>query len=398
MFDFTLTDVTLAEDGQMVQNAAISVKAGRIVYAGPLTGLPLPPVEPLLPGKGWLVAPGFIDLQLNGGYGFDFTQQPDTIPAVAARLPETGVVAFLPTFITSPLAEYPAKLDLTAAAGREITGAFVLGAHLEGPFLNPAKCGAHRADLFVAPEPAALAALSPLAAIRLVTLAPEQPAGLAAIRWLREQGIVVSMGHSAATTAEALAAIEAGVGYGTHLFNAMRPLDHREPGLAGVLLTSTTTRCGLIVDGIHVHPRMVQLAWQSRGAAGLTLVTDAMAALGMPPGQYAIGGQEVRVDQTGARLADGRLAGSILRMDQAVRNMVTFTGCSIAAAIRMASTTPAEVLGLDDRLGHLRPGYPAHLVVLDHSGHVQATIVAGRVRYATSETGQQFKESHLGLR
>lgn len=389
--NFTLTGITLVEEGHLTENGAIAVQAGQIVYAGPLTGLASLPAGPQMMAEGWLAAPGFIDLQLNGAYGFDFTRQPDTITAVAAQLPETGVVAFLPTFITSPLADYPAKLLAVAAAQRETTGALILGAHLEGPFLNPAKCGAHQASLFIPPELASLVSLSPLEVVRLVTLAPEQPSGLAAIRWLRERGITVSMGHSLATAAEALAAIEAGVSYGTHLFNAMRPLDHREPGLIGVLLTSPATRCGLIVDGVHVHPRLVQLAWQCRGAAGLTLVTDGMAALGMPPGHYPIGDQVVQVDETSARLADGRLAGSILRMDEAIRNMVAFTNCSLAEAIRMASTTPAEVLGLEDQLGHLRAGYPANFVILDHMLHIQATIINGSVKYATPAAHQRFE-------
>lgn len=383
--DFTLVGVTLIEDGEAIENAAIVVKTGQIVYAGPLANLSPLPADRLISGQEWLVASGFIDLQLNGAYGLDFTRQPETISTVAARLPETGVVAFLPTFITSPLDTYPDKLAAVTAAQRKTEGALVLGAHVEGPFLNPVQRGAHNAAWICPPTPATLAHLFPLEAVRLLTLAPEQPDGLAAVRWLRQQGVIVSAGHSGATAAEAEAAFEAGVTYGTHLFNAMSPLHHREPGLPGALLTSTQVKCGLIADGIHVHPQMLRLAWQCRGAAGLTLVTDAMAAMGMPPGEYGIGDQVVLVDKTGARLHDGRLAGSILQMDEAVRNTVAFTGCSAAAAIRMASTTPAEVLGLSHQMGHVRPGYPANLVILNRSLQVQATFIAGEVKFAAPE-------------
>ncbi len=164
----------------------------------------------------------------------------------------------------------------------------------------------------------------------------------------------------------------------------MPPLHHRKPGLIGALLTQSAVRCGLIVDGIHVHPAMVKLVYQSLGAGGITLVTDAMAAMGMPPGTYAIGDQTVIVDDISARLENGTLAGSILRMDQAVTNMVQFSGCSMAEAVRMASTTPAEVLGIQDRFGHVLSGFPANLILLNANGQVQATWIEGYLAYQSA--------------
>lgn len=385
--NFALTHIACNEDGQIAQDHAIIVQDGKITYSGPNDDCPSLKGYAVLDGseKSWTLAPGFIDLQFNGGYGEDFTANPHSITSVAARLPETGVVALLPTFITSPLDDYSEKLEATLHAQKPAQGippgSMVLGAHIEGPFLNPDSRGAHNASLFRDPTPQALEYLDPRQAIRLLTLAAEKPGGLHAVRALTGDGIVVSIGHSQATYEEAQAAFKAGVSYATHLFNAMPPLHQRKPGLIGALLTQSSVRCGLIVDGIHVHPAMVKLAYQCLGANGITLVTDAMAAMGMPPGTYAIGDQTVIVDETGAHLENGTLAGSILSMDQAVRNMMQFSGCSLAEAVRMASTTPAEVLGLQDHLGHVLSGYPANLVLLDAGGQVQATWIEGRLAY-----------------
>lgn len=387
--EFALNHVTLIEDGAATLDSSILIQGGCIkaIKAGQVSHVrTLRSVD----GHGWLVSPGLVDLQINGAYGHDFTQDPGAISIVAERLPETGVVAFLPTIITSPIQEYPAKLRTVLAAIGHERGARVLGAHLEGPFLNPEKRGAHNPKLFCPGGLSALACYSPLEAVRLVTLAPEMPGGLAAVRWLSQRGVIVSAGHSAATSDQALEAIEAGISFVTHLFNAMPALHHRQPGLTGLALTSPTLRCGLIADGVHVHPLMVRLAWQCRGTKRITLVTDSMAAMGMPEGRYPISGQTVIVNNQDARLKDGTLAGSILCMDQAVRNMVAFSGCSPAEALRAASTTPLEVLGLGDRMGHLLPGFPADLLILNEALQVEATLVRGHVVYATPQAQERL--------
>ena len=258
-------------------------------------------------------------MQLNGAYGADFTNDGRAVASVAARLPETGVTAFVPTIITSPWAEYPNRLREVREASRNLAGARVLGVHLEGPYLNPAKKGAHNPAFLRAPNVDEMLRWAD-ESVRMVTLAPELPGALDAIKALRARGIVVSAGHSNATCEQAMAGFDAGLGWVTHLFNAMRALGHREPGLPGATLTSPVP-CGMIVDGIHTHPSIVKLAYRAKGASSLTLVTDAMEAMGMPPGRYRLSDREVIVDETSARLADGTLAGSILTMDQAVRNI-----------------------------------------------------------------------------
>jgi N-acetylglucosamine-6-phosphate deacetylase len=289
------------------------------------------------------------------------------------------VTAFLPTIITSPFDAYPTRLQEVADAMRITEGAKPLGVHLEGPYLNPTKRGAHDPSYLRPIDVEEMLDWADSALVRVVTLAPELPGALEAIRALRRKGIVVSVGHSNATLDEAKAGFEAGASWGTHLFNAMSALNHREPGVPGAILTSTL-RCGLIADGVHTHPAMVELAYKAKGASGLSLVTDAMEAMGMPPGRYGLGGREVLVTEERAHLADGTLAGSILKMDEAVRNMIDFTGCSLTEAVRMATHTPAQVLGLR-RKGAIAPGYDADLVILDKSLQVISTIVAGMLVY-----------------
>jgi N-acetylglucosamine-6-phosphate deacetylase len=332
-----------------------------------------------------VIVPGFIDLQFNGGFGFDFTADPAGVPACAARLPETGVTGFLPTVITSPYADYPAAWASIRAAQAAANGARILGIHLEGPYLNPLRKGAHNPAYLRPIDPLEVAAWADTGMPTLVTLAAELPGGLEAVRSLAHRGVIVSIGHTDATCQQAMDAFEAGVGWGTHLYNAMRPFTHREPGVIGALL-ATDIPCGIIPDGIHAHPAAVQAAFRAKGPDQLTLVTDAMQAMGMPPGKYSLAGAQVTVSEQDARLEDGTLAGSILSMDAAVRNMIAFTGCTLAQAVQMASSTPARLLGLQNRLGVIRPGCQADLTVLDTDLQVAATIVAGRLEYQRTGT------------
>jgi len=374
----TLAGPTLLPDGRIVESL-VTLREGRIAAIAPAT--PASRAQADLQTDG-VIAPGFIDLQLNGGYGCDFTIDPASIAHVAEHLPQTGVTGFLPTCITSPLDAYKGWLqtaeEVSSAVNSGGGGARVLGFHLEGVYFSPHKAGAHNPD-YLRPvnvdEILTHYAASPL--VRIVTLAPELAHAHDAIRALRERGIIASAGHTNATFAEAQAAIHAGIGWGTHLFNAMHDLRHREPGIAAALLLSSVP-VGLIVDAVHLHPAIVQMVYRMKGASGITLVTDAMAAMGMGPGTYNIGGYTVNVDDHSARLPSGTLAGSILTMDAAVRHLIEQSGCSPAEALTMASRTPADLLGIPDK-GRITPGAAADLVLLDTELQVQATLVAGNV-------------------
>lgn len=375
-------NVTLLTPHALLRDGALLIDQDRIEALGERSSIVYPPQAEIIDGRGGYLAPGWIDVQVNGGYGWDFTSEPGSVWEVGARLPQQGVTAFLPTIVTSPVETVQeAQQILRQGPPPDYRGAQLLGLHVEGPFLNPVKRGAHNPDYLRLPSLEMVESWPLDAGIRLVTLAPELPGALELARTLVERGVAVSAGHSLATWEEAMAGFQAGVSCGTHLFNAMPPLDHRNPGLPAALLTYPGVRYGMILDGIHVHPGAAALAWRAGGASRLVLVTDAMAALGMPPGEYLLGDMEVVVDGASARLRDGRLAGSILRMDQAVRNLLQFTGCTLQEAAAAASANPAGLLGISGLFGQLAPGARADLVLLASDLQVNATLVGGQLIY-----------------
>ncbi|HKA96730.1 MAG TPA: N-acetylglucosamine-6-phosphate deacetylase [Streptosporangiaceae bacterium] len=359
----------------------VRVTDGRVAEVG--GGAP-PGVPDLALGGGYLV-PGLIDLQVNGCFGVNLA---DVEPAGWARvvlgLPGTGTTAFLPTFVTAPIGELGEALRRAAGLVADPpVGSRVLGVHMEGPFLAATRAGAHRLDSIVPPVPEAVAGLlaAGAGALRVVTLAPEVDGGLAAVTTLASAGVVVSIGHSDATARQVAAAADAGARMVTHLFNAQRPLHHREPGVVGQALTDPRLTCGLIADLSHVAAPACAIAFAA-APGRICLVTDASAAAGMPPGRYRLGGKTVEVgqgDDRAPRLADGTLAGSALRMDQAVANAVA-VGVGLAEAVAAATRIPADVLGRSD-LGRLEPGAAADLVWLGDDLRTKATWVAGERVY-----------------
>jgi len=372
----------LRDDGRIVPGCVV-LKHGTIDSVGSFALGASTTLEVLHFPAGSIIAPGFIDIQLNGAFGHDFTVASAGILDVARQLPRYGVTSFLPTVITSPLDNIRKMISEVKAILRSTPGevaAEILGLHVEGPFLAPGKAGAHDSNYCLPPIRDYLVLFDP-SVVRLLTLAPELEGCLDFIAEATRSGIVVGMGHSNATFQQTLDAVASGASWGTHLFNAAPMLDHREPGLVGALLADPRLRFALIADGLHLHPAILRIAYAAKGAQGVTLISDSTAATGMPPGIYLLGETPITVDGASSRAVhSGGLAGSVLTLDAAVRNMIRFSGCSIAAALTMASTSPADVIR-HRRKGRILPGYDGDLVVLDPSLHVIATVTKGRVAY-----------------
>jgi N-acetylglucosamine-6-phosphate deacetylase len=294
-----------------------------------------------------LVAGGLIDLQVNGGAGHDLTEDPSSVWAVGEALRTHGVAAFLPTLVSPSWAIVDRGREVLAAGPPPgYGGATPLGWHVEGPFLNPERRGAHALASLREPDVRAVTGWGPASGVRIVTLAPELPGALDVVRALVESGVVVSAGHSSATFEEARAGFEAGIRMVTHLFNAMAPLDRREPGLPGAALLDPRVTVALIPDGLHVHPAMISLVRRLAGPERLAIVSDAIAAAGLPAGTYSLAGRRVRVEGLEVRTDDGVLAGSVIGLDVGVRNLEAFAGISPEAAELAATTVPARLLGL----------------------------------------------------
>lgn len=326
------------------------------------------------------VAPGYIDTQVNGGFGISLSTNPEALWDLGRLLPQHGVTAFLPTLVTSQ--PEAAELLLKALGERPdgYVGAEPLGAHFEGPMLSAERLGAHDQQHRKAANSSVIAGWTKPNGVAMVTLAPELPGAHEIIAELVACGVVVAAGHSEATAAEALAGFDAGITAVTHLFNAMSGLGHRSPGLVGATLANSDVIAGIIVDRVHVDPIAVQVAWKAKGDRRIMLVTDAVAAMGSEPGTYRLGDSEVKSDGISVRTADGTLAGSLLTMDQAVRNLHEITDCSAAAAVASASAVPAQLLG-DQRRGTIRAGARADFVLLDDDVNVQITVCGGEVVY-----------------
>ena len=362
----------------------VVVRDGRILDVMPRwRGRPRPaagsgPVVEL--DRRWVV-PGYIDTHVHGGGGACANaDDPDEITSMARFHAAHGTTALLATTIPAPVDELEAAARAIARSAVRREGACVLGAHLEGPFLSPGRAGALDPKAFLEPDPAVLARLLTAGAgsIRVMTIAPELPGAPELIDSLVSRGVVTSLGHTDATYAQARAAVRRGARGATHLFNAMRPLHHREPGVAGAVLDLPEVSCELICDGIHVDPAALRLALRAKGTKGVRLVTDAIHAAGMPDGSYRLAGAEVIVSAGRASVAGGGpIAGSTLTMDGAVRNAVRFLDLSLEEACIAASSNPARLLGLGDRKGAISPGLDADLVVLDEELRVCGTLIAG---------------------
>ncbi|MGH8011505.1 MAG: N-acetylglucosamine-6-phosphate deacetylase [Candidatus Binataceae bacterium] len=365
-----------------------SLMPGRVRFADRIIA-----VEPLSAAPTDYVLPGFIDLQVNGACGLDvMSANVEELLTIAHVLAHEGTTGWLPTAITAPwerieridavvteaMAAQEHGAEHKGGAGRGTRGATILGTHLEGPFISPSRLGVHpKANQ--SPDDVALDRMLTLESVRLMTLAPELEGALAAIRRLNADRVAVSMGHSEASLEQAGAGIEAGARMFTHLFNAMRPLHHRSPGIISAALAPSPAYAALIPDGVHVHPHVIRMVWRLRGAHGIVLTTDRVAlagADGTVPAMFG-GGLHAQVRDGAARLADGTLAGSIITMLEGARLMVERVGATVGEVALMASTNPARILGRKT-LGRLSQGATADLIVLDRELKLKAVFVWGR--------------------
>lgn len=361
-----IINAVIPADGGFTPNMRIRVEGGCIAAIG--ADLSSLADEAILDLAGDYLLPGFVDVHIHAYMGHDTMEGEAAVRAMSRKLYEAGVAAFLPTTMSAPPEETrQAVAGIRAVMNRpEPRGARVLGAHMEAPFLNPLKCGAQRAECLCPPDWAAFLAMAngDASAVRMMTLAPELSGADEFIRQAAGSGVVVSLGHSAATAEQAHHAADLGASHVTHTFNAQPPLHHREPGLTGAALVDDRLYAEFIADGVHLHRDVVKLLCRAKGPNRAVAITDAMEAAGMPEGEYSLGGQPVTVKDGQARLQDGTLAGSVLTMGQALHNLIHRFGIAPIDAVRMCTSTPAESIG-ETVCGHIAAGSPVPLTRWD---------------------------------
>jgi N-acetylglucosamine-6-phosphate deacetylase len=353
-----------------IRDAVLVVEDGVIRAIGSRDAVTVPAGARRLEARSATLVPGFVDVHIHGAGGHDVMDASEAaLRTVAQTVARFGATSLVATTVTAPLDRTCRSVEAMARcirAGQSPGAAEILGVHFEGPFLSRIRCGAQPAEWLQPPSVASLEKMLDAAqgTARLLTLAPELPGALEVIDAARQRGLVVSLGHTDATYAEARAAIERGARHAAHVFNAMRPFSHRETGVLGAVLTDPRVTAELIADGVHVDPAAMQLLLAAKGAAGVVLVSDATAATAMPDGTYRLGTFEVIMKGGVCRTAQGNLAGSTLTLDRALRNIVAL-GTPLRDAVAMLTLHPARVLGLEKKKGALLPGADADLVLLD---------------------------------
>jgi N-acetylglucosamine-6-phosphate deacetylase len=385
--DLAITAGTLYTPTEQVVRPIVCMQDGVVASIDSAESREVPGNTRVLDLGDAMLVPGYIDMHIHGGAGHDVMETGgDALPAVEKLLHAHGVTTYFPTTVTAPMdrtlraLEHLATAIEKARASSEEDRARPVGIHLEGPFISHARPGVHPPADLLKPSLAAFEKFweASRGTIKIITIAPELEGARAVISEASRRGVCVSMGHSDANLQQAQDGVAAGVRHATHTFNAMRPLEHRDPGIIAEALMDDRVSAEIIADGIHVDPLMVQLFLRVKGAEGAVLVTDATAATGMPNGRYHLGSLEVEV-KDGKVLHGGKLAGSVLTMDQAVRNIVKFANWKLPEAVRLATMNPARASGLAAGTGTVAPGAPADIVALTPAGEVMKTIVRGRV-------------------
>jgi len=378
-----LTADALFDGTTLILNPVITLDDCRIASISSRSESALPADAHVLDFPGATLAPAFFDIHIHGAAGHDVMEAtPETLRVMGQFLASRGTANFLATTVTAPLDATLRSLEGLAkliAKPPENETARALGIHLEGPFLSHSKRGVHPPEYLLEPSISTFDQLYDAARghVRLMTLAPELPGAVELAAHATKRGVRVSVGHSNATSAETYAAIAAGATSATHTFNAMRPLDHREPGILGTVLTDDAVYAELICDGIHSTPEMAKIWWRAKGPGRAILVTDAMSATGMPDGEYQLGGFAVNV-ANGRATREGVLAGSVLTLDRALANCMQFTGATVGQSLRLLTANPSALIGVEDQAGSVAIGRAANLVAVSSTGKLIETILNGK--------------------
>ncbi|WP_077620328.1 N-acetylglucosamine-6-phosphate deacetylase [Bacillus sinesaloumensis] len=383
-----IANLTIYSEEGIIEKGFVEIVGEKIARVGAMSELQKTDQDEVITfDDSYSLIPGMIDLHIHGASGADVMDAtPEALDTMATALPKEGTTSFLATTMTKSKEDIEIAIRTIASyiPKQDIGTAEILGAHLEGPFLSPKRAGAQHPGNIINPDVELFKKWQSLSGnhIRLVTLAPEEPGGLELTTHLKNTGVVASIGHSDAVYDEVEAAIEAGVTHATHLFNGMRGIHHREPGVAGAVLLHDEVKCEMIVDGIHIAPKMVRFAYKNKGSEGSILVTDAMRAKCLGAGMYDLGGQEVIVNEERAVLKDGTLAGSILKLNDAVRNMMKYTGCSLRDITQMTAVNPAKQINVFDRKGSIKAGKDADVVIVNDQLEVIMTFCRGKLAYS----------------
>jgi N-acetylglucosamine-6-phosphate deacetylase len=389
MTGLAITAARLLTPTELVERPIVLVEGSQIAFVKSQTDSSIPANYRQLDFGEATLVPGFLDLHIHGAAGHDVMETDNrALPAIQSLLAKHGVTGYLPTTITAPMEDILRALEHLAdavdqsadATDGQAAQARPLGIHIEGPFLSHERRGVHPPEHLQKPTLALLNRMWQAARghIKLMTIAPEVEGAMEVIAEAVRLGIGVSLGHSDANFDTACAAFQVGARHATHTFNAMRPLNHRDPGILGFVLTESDLTADIIVDGIHVAPEIVDLFFRAKGSRGAVLITDALSATGMPDGHYHLGAFEFEVHE-GRCTAHGTLAGSVLTLDKAIRNLMTFARVNLEQALPSATANPARAIGLQAHHGNIVAGASADLAVLDATQQVIKTIVRGQV-------------------
>lgn len=384
---WSMTGLTIHTEERVIQEGSVVIQ-GKNIEAVQSTspGIPSPMKFP----SHWHLIPGMVNIHMHGILGADTLDgNIDAFKKMSASLSPYGVTGFLASTMTTPIPKIEKALSAAHAYLKKESspGAALLGIHLEGPFISKQALGVQKANDVLKPDIILFKKWQKISGnqIKIVTLAPEEDFDLKLVHYLISQKIVASIGHSEATYEQTEQAIDAGCTLATHLFNAMHPIHHRNPGCVTALLNDPRVFTEIIVDGIHLHPGIIQLVKKAKGIDRIILITDGLLVTGLPPGTYSIDGQVVEFRNNEARLTNGTLAGSVLTMDQALRNFMRMTGCSLQEAIKPIAENPAKCLGLFESIGSIQEGKNADFAILDEKFQVKMTVQKGMITYRSPE-------------